>query len=371
MYLHERENWTEFNVDYERICPMVASVRHHQGRLLSLFSTFGVVASNKQRVEALVDEVSKSAEIEGEVFDPAHVRSSLCRRLGLEVPDDDKSVPRDVDGAVSVVLDAVMNAADDLTEERLFGWHAALFPTGYSGLYKIAVGKYREDEMQVVSGGFGREKVHYRAPSPALVPGLMRDFLSWYNAADKMDPYVKAAIAHLWFVMIHPFDDGNGRLSRTISEMLIARSDGPGVKFYSVSRAVMEDRKRYYSLLETLGHSDGDITEWVEWFVGRIDAGLTLAEHAMDVTLTKSRFWNEHDEEGLNGRQRKMLNLLFDGFEGKLTSGKWAKICKVSADTALTDIKDLVRRGILMRSASGGRSTNYERCPLQSHRGVW
>lgn len=214
--------------------------------------------------------------------------------------------------------------------------------------------------MQVVSGGFGREKVHYRAPSPSLVPGLMRDFLSWYNAANKMDLYVKAAVAHMWFVMIHPFDDGNGRLSRAISELLIARSDGPGAKFYSVSKAIMQDRKRYYALLESLGHSDGDITEWVEWFVGRIDAGLTSAEGAIEATLRKSRFWNARADEDFNERQRKVLNMLFDGFEGKLTSGKWAKICKVSVDTALIDIKDLVCRGILMQSDSGGRSTNYE-----------
>lgn len=360
MYLHEKKDWTNFVIDYERICPLVASVRHHQGRILSLFSTFGVVASNKARVEALAEEVSNSAEIEGETFDPAHVRSSLCRRLGFDFSDNDKPVPRAVDGAVSVILDAILNAADALTEDRLFGWHAALFPTGYSGLCRIAVGKYREGEMQVVSGGFGSEKVHYRAPLPALVPGLMRDFLSWYNTADKMDLYVKAAVAHMWFVMIHPFDDGNGRLSRAISELLIARSDGPGAKFYSVSKAIMQDRKRYYTLLESLGHSNGDITEWVEWFIGRIDAGLTTAESAIEATLRKSRFWNARGDEDFNERQRKVLNMLFDGFEGKLTSGKWAKICKVSADTALIDIKDLVCRGILVQSASGGRSTNYE-----------
>lgn len=360
MYLHEKENWTAFTIDYERICPFVASVRHHQGRVLSLFATSGVVTSSKTRVEALVDEVSKSAEIEGERFDPEHVRSSLCRKLGLDFSDDGKVVPRNVDGAVSVILDAVMEATADLTEERLFGWHAALFPTGYSGLYKITTGKYREGEMQVVSGGFGREKVHYQAPSPVLVPGLMRDFLGWYNEADRMDLYVKAAVAHLWFVMIHPFDDGNGRLSRAISDMLIARSDGPGAKFYSVSKAILQDRKRYYSLLESLGHSEGDITEWVEWFVGRIDAGLTEAESALEATLRKNRFWDGRVDEDFNERQRKMLNMLFDGFDGKLTSGKWAKICKVSSDTALNDINDLVGRGILVKSTSGGRSTNYE-----------
>ena len=360
MYLHEKENWTAFTIDYERICPFVASVRHHQGRVLSLFATSGVVTSSKTRVEALVDEVSKSAEIEGERFDPEHVRSSLCRKLGLDFPDNGKVVPRNVDGAVAVILDAVMEAATDLTEARLFGWHAALFPTGYSGLYKITTGKYREGEMQVVSGGFGREKVHYQAPSPALVPGLMRDFLGWYNAADRMDLYVKAAVAHLWFVMIHPFDDGNGRLSRAISDMLIARSDGPGAKFYSVSKAILQDRKRYYSLLESLGHSEGDITEWVEWFVGRIDAGLTSAESALEATLRKNRFWDGRADENFNERQRRMLNMLFDGFDGKLTSGKWAKICKVSSDTALNDINDLVDRGILVKSTSGGRSTNYE-----------
>ena len=360
MYLHERENWTSFVVDYERICPLVGRVRHHQGRLLSLFASSGVVTSDRIRVEALVEDVSKSAEIEGEVFDPEHVRSSLCRRLGLDLKDSGKVVPRAVDGAVSVTLDAVMNADAGLTEERLWGWHAALFPTGYSGLYKIATGRYRDGEMQVVSGGFGREKVHYRAPSPDLVPGLMREFLSWFNATDGMDLYVKAAVAHLWFVMIHPFDDGNGRLSRAISDMLIARSDGPGAKFYSVSRAIMQDRKRYYSLLESLGHSDGDITEWVAWFIERIDVGLDAAETALEATLRKSRFWDAHADEDFNGRQRKVLDLLFDGFEGKLTSGKWAKICKVSADTALNDINDLVVRGVLVKSASGGRSTSYD-----------
>lgn len=360
MYLHEKENWTDFSIDYERICPLVAAVRHHQGRVLSLFSTFGVVASDRARVEALVEEVLKSAEIEGEVFDPEHVRSSLCRRLGLDFPDSGKSVPRHVEGAVSVILDAALKAADELTEERLFGWHAALFPTGYSGLYKIAVGRYRDEEMQVVSGGFRREKVHYRAPAPARVPGLMRDFLAWYNASNGMDLYVKAAVAHVWFVMIHPFDDGNGRLSRAISDMLIAHSDGPGAKFYSVSGAIMQDRKKYYSLLEALGHSDGDLTEWIEWFLGRIDAALTVAEGALEATLLKSRFWDGRSDEDFNARQRKVLDLLLDGFDGKLTSGKWAKICKVSSDTALNDINDLVDRGILVKSARGGRSTNYE-----------
>ncbi len=360
MYLHEKENWTDFKIDYERICPLLAAVRHHQGRVLSLFATSETVASNRASVEAFAEDVSKSAEIEGEVFDPEHVRSSLCRRLGLDFPDNGKAIPRQVDGAVSVVLDTVLNAEAELTEEHLFGWHASLFPTGYSGLFKIATGRYREDEMQVVSGGFGREKVHYRAPSPALVPGLMRDFLAWYNAADGMDPYVKAAMAHVWFVMIHPFDDGNGRLSRAISDKLIARSDGPGVKFYSVSNAIMQERKRYYSLLESLGHSDGDITEWVEWFVGRIEAGLKTAECALEATLRKTRFWNRYADANFNERQRKIVNMLFEGFDGKLTSGKWAKICKVSSDTALSDIRNLLDRGILVKAAAGGRSTNYE-----------
>jgi len=359
MYLHERDGWTRFQVDYERICPLVAAVRHHQGRVLALFTASGLVASNKAQIEAFVEEITKSSEIEGAIFDSDHVRSSLCRRLGLDCADSGKSVPRDVDGAVAVVLDAVMKAKDVLTEERLFGWHAALFPTGYSGLYKIATGQYRDGEMQVVSGGFGREKVHYCAPSPSRVPGLMREFLSWFEVEDKMDLYVKAAVAHAWFVMIHPFDDGNGRLSRALSDMLIARSDGPGAKFYSVSSAILKDRKRYYSLLESLGHSDGDLTEWIEWFVGRIDEGLTVAERALAATLRKTRFWDAHTDEEFNERQRKVLNLLFDGFDGNLTSSKWAKICKVSSDTALNDINELVGRGILKRASSGGRSTNY------------
>jgi len=359
MYLHEKEGWTKFKIDYERICPVIAAVRHHQGRVLGLFACSGLLASNKAQVEAFVEEISKSSEIEGAVFDPDHVRSSLCRRLGLDFADNGKSVPRDVDGAVSVVLDAVMKARDKLTEDRLFGWHAALFPTGYSGLYKIATGKYRDGEMQVVSGGFGRERVHYRAPSPSLVPGLMREFLTWCDADDRMDLYVKAAVAHAWFVMIHPFDDGNGRLSRAISDLMIARSDGPGAKFYSVSSAIQQDRKRYYSLLESLGHSDGDLTEWIEWFVGCIGEGLSSAERALEQTLRKARFWEAHADEEFNERQRKMLNMLFDGFDGNLTSGKWAKICKVSSDTALNDISELVRRSVLKKSSSGGRSTNY------------
>ena len=359
MYLHEKEGWTDFRIDYERICPLIAAVRHHQGCVLAIFAASGLVVSNKAQIEAFVEEISKSSEIEGAIFDLDHVRSSLYRRLGLDFADDGKTVPRDVDGAVAVVLDAVMKARDELTEDRLFGWHAAFFPMGYNGLYKIATGKYRDGEMQVVSGGFGREKVHYRAPSPSLVPGLMREFLDWYDADDKMDLYVKAAVAHVWFVMIHPFDDGNGRLSRALSDMLIARSDGPGAKFYSVSGAILRDRKRYYSLLESLGHSDGELTEWIEWFVGRIDEGLTVAERALETTLRKSRFWDAHADEEFNERQRRMLNMLFDGFEGNLTSGKWAKICKVSSDTALNDINGLVARGILVKSSSGGRSTNY------------
>jgi len=359
MYLHEKEEWTNFRIDYERICPLIAAVRHHQGRVLALFAACGLVTSNRAQIEAFVSEITKSSEIEGAIFNPDHVRSSLCRRLGFDFADNGTSVPRDVDGAVEVVLDAVMNADDELTEDRLFGWHAALFPTGYSGLCKIATGKYRDGEMQVVSGGFGHEKVHYRAPSPSLVPGLMREFLAWYDADDKMDLYIKAAVAHVWFVMIHPFDDGNGRLSRVLSDMLIARSDGSGAKFYSVSNAIIQDRKRYYSLLESIGHSDGDLTEWIVWFVGRIDEGLKIAEQALEASFRKSRFWDVHADEEFNERQRKILNMLFDGFTGNLTSGKWAKICKVSSDTALNDINGLVERGILVKSSSGGRSTNY------------
>ncbi|MDL2223585.1 Fic family protein, partial [Bacteroidales bacterium OttesenSCG-928-M11] len=287
------------------------------------------------------------------------VRSSIARRLGMEYVGMVYS-DRNVEGVVEMMLDAVQNYKEPLDEERLFGWHAALFPTGRSGMQRIDVGCYRTGEMQVVSGAMGKEKIHYEAVPALQVKDEMDVFLDWFNSDVQLDPVLKSAIAHFWFIIIHPFDDGNGRIARAISDMLLARADDTSQRFYSMSSQILLERNKYYEILKRVQHSSGDITEWLDWFINCLYRSLVSTEETLQKVLDKANFWNKHKETPLNARQRLMLNRLLDGFEGKLKTSKWAKMTKSSPDTALRDIKDLIEKGILKQDDSGGRSTNYE-----------
>ena len=303
-------------------------------------------------------ELVNSSEIEGEKLNLEEVRSSIARRLGIETAGL-VSTSRYVDGVVEMQLDATLNYGNPLSSERLFGWHNVLFPTGMSGLYAIEVGKYRSGEMQVVSGAMGKERIHYQAPSADRVPQEMERFISWVNEDQAIDAVLKAAIAHLWFVSIHPFDDGNGRIARALTDMLLARSEQSGKRFYAISAAMKVLKKEYYEVLERTQHGDGDITEWILWFLQCFDQALDSAGDALSLVLRKARIWEYHRDVSFNERQRKLVNMQFDGFFGKLTTGKWAKIAKCSTDTALNDIRDLVEKGVLRKAEEGGRSTNY------------
>ena len=313
-------------------------------------------------LETLTEEVLKSSEIEGEILDKNQVRSSLARRLGIDIgaltPAD-----RSVEGVVEMMLDATQKFAEPLTDERLFGWHAALFPTGRSGLTKITVGAWRDEKtgaMQVVSGPMGHERVHYEAPGASRLEAEMGSFLDWFNNKDELgDLVVKAAIAHLWFVTIHPFEDGNGRIARAISDLLLARSEKTSQRFYSMSAQIREERKAYYDILEARQNGDLEITAWLEWFLGCLDRAFDGAEEILGSVMKKARFWEAHKEQSFNMRQRLVINRLLNGFEGKLTNAKYAKLAKCSSDTALRDIDDLVKGGVLVRDAAGGRSTSY------------
>ncbi len=339
---------------------LLGKVRHLQGKLLGQMSTVGFSLKEETNLTTLTLDVLKSSEIEGEILNYDQVRSSIARKLGLEYAGM-VYADRNVEGVVEMMLDATQNYRKPLDDERLFGWHAALFPLGRSGMYKIDVAKYRTGEMQVVSGAMGREKVHYVAPSPDQVPREMDEFLAWFNDENKLDLVLKSAIAHFWFIIIHPFDDGNGRMARALSDLLLARSDDTSQRFYSLSSQILVERKTYYEVLQKAQSSDGDITAWLEWYLNCLYRALQSTETTIENVLHKADFWDRHKETELNARQRLMLNKLFDGFDGKLTSSKWAKITRSSSDTALRDIQDLIAKGVLLRKeAQGGRSTNYE-----------
>ena len=360
-YVHHRPDWPEFQWNKEKLADQLAEVRHHQGRLIGRMESLGFTLRSEAVLESLTEEVVKSSEIEGEVLDKDQVRSSIARRLGMDIgattPAD-----RHVEGVVEMMLDATQNYAEPLTPERLYSWHAALFPTGRSGMQRIIVGAWRApeaDPMQVVSGPTGRTRVHYEAPSSDRLQGEMREFLAWFNANEPLNGVLKAAIAHLWFVTIHPFADGNGRIARAIADMALARSEKSPQRFYSMSAQIRIERKAYYDVLEKTQKGDLDIMEWLGWFLGCLGRAFDGAETVLGSVLAKARFWEAHADEQFNARQRKMLNFLFDGFEGKLTSSKWAALGKCSQDTASRDIDDLVKRGMLAKDAAGGRSTSY------------
>lgn len=359
MFIHQYENWTNFKWDNDRLLMLLANVRHLQGRLLGQMENLGFKLQEEAVLSTLTLDVLKSTEIEGEILNKEQVRSSIARRLGLEISGLVDS-PRNVDDVVEMMLDATQNYTLPVTTQRLFGWHAALFPTGYSGIYKIEVGKYRSGDMQVVSGPLGKEKVHYEAPKANELEPEMDHFLKWINNGVEIDPVLKAAIAHFWFITIHPFDDGNGRIARAITDMQLTRSDKSSQRFYSMSNQILAERKKYYEILEKTQRGDGDITEWLVWFLSCLERALINSSDVLEAVLVKARFWEQHAQTSLNDRQRLMLNKLLDGFVGKLTSSKWAKIAKCSQDTAIRDIQDLIGKGILQKEAAGGRSTNYE-----------
>lgn len=358
MYLHERHNWTNFTWDDSIILPLMSNTRFSQGRLLGEISDLGFQYKDESETETLVSEVLASSKIEGITLDAVKVRSSISKQLGLELPKPALDT-RDVDGPVDVIFDATRNFNEPLTQERLLSWHATLFPSGYSGLHKIRVASYRDQEMQVVSGAIGRERIHFDAPSPKLVADLMNAFIYWFNDDTKTEPLIKAGIAHLWFLTIHPFDDGNGRIARALTELLLARSDGSPRRFYSMAEQILAAREEYYDVLEKTQKGNADITAWLSWFLQTLNKAIDQSSKTIRLVLDRAEFWRKLDGFSLNDRQRMMLGRLKAGFEGKLTTTKWAKICKTSPDTALRDINDLIEKGILKQDSSGGRSTSY------------
>lgn len=360
-YIHQKKDWPNFHWNHEELLTLLGTVRHIQGRLMGKMLALGFDFQKEAELETFTLDVLKSTEIEGEFLNPEQVRSSVARHLGIDisglVPSD-----RHVDGVVEMMLDATRQSEKPLTTERLFDWHAAMFPTGRSGMYKIIVGAWRDDftgPMQVVSGAMGKEIVHFQAPDASRLNEEMNTFINWFNLKGHLDPVLKAAVAHLWFVTIHPFDDGNGRIARAIADMQLARADKSIQRFYSMSAQIRLERDQYYRILEQTQKGDLDITEWLLWFLNCLSSALTATDHTLAKVLAKARFWESIRTTAINERQQLMINKLLDGFEGKLNSSKWAKIAKCSTDTALRDIQDLMDKGILQKEPAGGRSTSY------------
>lgn len=362
VFIHQNENWPNFTWNNDEIVNLLSEARNLQGRLIGKMESLGFDLRNEALLDTLTLDVLKSSEIEGEYLNPDQVRSSIARRLGMEIAGSVDS-DRNVDGVVEMMLDATHDCFKPLTAERLFDWHAALFPTGRSGMYKITVANWRKDTtgpMQVVSGAMGREKVHFQAPDSSLIEKEMHQFLDWFNNNTKIDLVVKAAIAHLWFVTIHPFEDGNGRITRALTDMLLAQSDSSNQRFYSMSAQIRIERTQYYEILEKTQKGNLAITEWIKWFLNCLIQALKSTDSVLIRVLYKADFWTKYSNTLMNERQKKLLNRLLDGFDGKLTSSKWAKIAKCSKDTAIRDINDLINKDILQKEAAGGRSTSYE-----------
>lgn len=359
LYIWQRVDWHLFRWDQEALVEPLCRLNRLYGILAGRMSMIGFGDKAGAMLSVLADDLISSSEIEGVSLNPQSVRSSIARRLGIE---DDGLFAEDryVEGLVDVMFDAIRNCNDPLSEDRLFGWHAALFPTGRSGMYKITVADWRkgDEPMQVVSGAFGHEKVHYEAPPSDDVPAEMADLIDWCNSSD-YSPFVMAAVAHLWFVTIHPFDDGNGRIGRTLADMFLARLDEDSARYYSMSAEICRNKKSYYDILERTQKGDLDITEWLLWFFATIEKAILSASDIIKTTLKKSKYWDKHRETEVNERQRKVINRLWDGFEGKLTTSKYAKICHCSQDTALRDIQDLLTKGMLIQGPASGRSTHY------------
>lgn len=361
-YIYQNNNWPNFVWDSKELLTPLSTVRNLQGRLIGKMESLGFDLRNEALLNTLTLDVLKSSEIEGEILNPEQVRSSIAQKLGMEFAGS-KGSDRNVDGMVEMMLDATTNCFKPLTSDRLFDWHAALFPMGRSGIFKITVADWRKDSagaMQVVSGALGKEKVHFQAPEANVIEKEMTVFLQWYNENKDIDLVLKAAIAHLWFVTIHPFQDGNGRITRAITDMLLAQSDNSTQRFYSMSAQIILERKQYYDILEQTQKGDLNIIEWMKWFLLCLINALKSTNGTLTRVLFKADFWNKNSKTIINERQKKLLNKLLDGFDGKLTSSKWAKIAKCSKDTAIRDINDLIRKDILQKESAGGRSTNYE-----------
>ncbi len=365
MYIYENPQWPVFTWNTKELLEPLTAVRHQQGRLLGRMQSIGFPLQQEATFTFLTQEVIKSSEIEGEFLDEAEVRSSLARHLGLEYGGQVVEVGRNVEGVVEMRLDAVQHFKDPLTQSRLFDWHAGLFPTGRSGIRKIRVGQWRDDAtgpMEVLSGAMGKEKIHFRAPPASQLEQEMARFLQWFNEeklSPPLDPILKAALAHLWFLTIHPFEDGNGRIARTLSDMVLARSEGTVQRFYSLSAQIRLDRKEYYQVLEAAQKGGLEVTPWLVWLIRCLGRAMEAAQVTTEKILYKAQFWQTMATMSLHQRQRDMLNRLLDGFTGALTSSKWAQLTKCSQDTALRDLRDLVEKGILVQSPAGGRSTHY------------
>ncbi len=362
MFIYERSDWPRFRWSDSEIISILAETRNLQGKITGRMSSLGFSLQNTANLDSLETNIIKSSEIEGEIFNPSQVRSSIARRLGINIPGF-INADRKIDGAVEMTLDAITNFDKELTRERLFAWHNSLFPAEYSSAYNIKTGVWRDDSngpMQVVSGPMGKEQVHFQAPPAETIGDQMLIFFEWFNGKDLTDLVIKAAIAHLWFVTIHPFEDGNGRIARIIADMLLARADGYPKRFYSMSAQIMKERKIYYDILEETQQGDLDITNWIQWFLKCLLAALKRSEDLLNNVIFKHNFWAAIGGEIINERQKKVLNLLLEGFEGKLTSTKWARINKCSQDTALRDINDLISKNILSKLPGGGRSAGYE-----------
>jgi len=362
IYIYQQDDWPNFKWRSDEFITLLSEARNLQGRLFGKMESLGFDLRNEAFLDTLTLDVLKSSEIEGVLLNPDQVRSSIARRLGMEIAGSVES-DRNVDGVVEMMLDATQNCFRPLTADRLFDWHAALFPTGRSGMYKITIADWRKDTtgpMQVVSGAMGKEKVHFQAPDSFLVEDEMNLFLDWFNNNVKTDLVIKAAVAHLWFVTIHPFDDGNGRITRALTDMLLAQSDKSKQRFYSMSAQIRLERKQYYEMLEKSQKGNLDITEWIKWFLNCLINSLKSTDSVLTRVLFKADFWNRHSKTLINERQKKLLNKILDGFDGKLTSSKWAKVAKCSKDTAIRDINNLIGKNILKKESAGGRSTSYE-----------
>lgn len=361
-YIHLKENWPQFTWDNQALLGQLGEVRSTQGRLIGKMEVIGFQLRGEATLETLTLDVLKSSEIEGELLNQQQVRSSIARRLGMDISGSVAS-DRDVDGVVEMMLDATQNYKQPLTAERLFGWHSSLFPSGRNGMYKILVGTWRNDAlgpMQVVSGPMGKATVHFQAPAAARVPAEMQGFFDWVNHDDGLDLVIKAGLAHFWFLTIHPFEDGNGRIARAIADGLLARADGSSQRFYSMSTQIRADRNGYYEMLEWSQKGSLNVTEWLLWFLSCLEDALAAAEETLKRIVNKHQFLSKQASSNLNDRQKYMLTKLMDGFVGKLNTSKWAKMAKCSHDTALRDIHDLIEKQILRKEAAGGRSTNYE-----------
>ncbi|WP_213295456.1 Fic family protein [Paraburkholderia sacchari] len=361
-YIWQANDWPVWRYDLAKLAEPLAAASRVQGLLAGRLADVGMALRDQASLAALTEDVVKTSEIEGEQLNVASVRSSIARRLGVDIGAL-APVDRHVEGVVEMVLDATANSQSPVTKERLFGWHAALFPTGYAGLSRISVGAWRDDArgpMQVVSGPIGRQRVHFEAPPAHRLEAETSRFLDWLNSPPSDPPLIRAALGHLWFVTLHPFDDGNGRVARAIGDLLLARADGSPQRFYSLSAQIQRERKAYYDILERTQKRSMDVTEWLAWFLDALRRATDQAQFTLDTVLAKANFWRHWTTTPFNERQVKLLNKLLDGFDGKLTSGKWAAIAKCSSDTALRDINDLLARGVLRRADGGGRSTSYE-----------